>query len=233
MQGFIRYQVISYIRSLKFIPPLTVFGAWIFVFYAYSGVPVMSSYAVTCLAVYLTMVWIAMSVFSLETSNERNLLLVQLPQQSMYFWGKWLVCLFAAISLIAFAIGYPIFIDSFKEAVQPIHLSLAIYGHVILALFGISVGVFFANTSVSSRKFAWLSAMLITVVSIAAEGIIEKVGWLQWVLLLVPPVTKVIGYLGDSMLRLDWDFWVDTLWGIGYFVVSLFVVYRMFRRKSK
>ncbi|BAQ11029.1 Na+/H+-dicarboxylate symporters [Bacillus sp. OxB-1] len=230
MQGFIRYQAISYIRSLKFIPPLTVFGAWILVFYAYSGVPVMSSYAVTCLAVYLTMAWIAMSVFSLET---RNLLFVQLPQQSMYFWGKWLVCLFAAVLLTGFAIGYPILIGSFKEVVQPIHLILAIYGHVILALFGISVGAFFANTSASSQKFAWLSAMLITVVSIPAEGIIEKAGWLQWILLLVPPVIRVIGYLGDSMLRLGWDFWMDILWVIGYFVVSLFVAYRMFRRKSK
>ncbi|MFS0576393.1 hypothetical protein AB1K83_12210 [Sporosarcina sp. 179-K 3D1 HS] len=233
MQGFIQYQVLSYFRSLRFIPPITVFGSWVFVFYAYSGVPVMSSFAVTCLAVYMTMTWIAMSVFSLETQNERHLLFVQLRRKSIYFWGKWFVCLLAAILLIGFAIGYPIIIGSFKEAVQPLHLALSIYGHVILAFFGMLVGAFFATTPASSQKFAWLSAMLITVVSIAAEGMIEEVGMLRWVLVLVPPVSRVIGYFGDATLLLGRDFWIDTLWATAYFVLGLLVVYRMFRRKDK
>ena len=99
--GFIRYQFSSYLRSLTFIPPLTLFIGWIFVFYTYSGVPIMSSYAVTCISLYLVMTWVAMSVFALELESEKNLLFVQLPNKRDYLWGKWIVCF-----LIASVLGF-------------------------------------------------------------------------------------------------------------------------------
>ena len=95
--GFIRYQFSSYLRSLTFIPPLTSFIGWIILFYTYSGVPIMSSYAVTCISLYLVMTWVAMNVFALELESEKNLLFVQLPSKRDYLWGKWIVCLLIAI----------------------------------------------------------------------------------------------------------------------------------------
>ena len=40
MQGFIRYQFISYIRSLKMIPPATVCCVWRVLLYADRKVPI-------------------------------------------------------------------------------------------------------------------------------------------------------------------------------------------------
>lgn len=51
MGGFLRYQYNSYIRSLKVIAPLTIFVGWVIIFYTYGGVPVLSSYAITCIAI--------------------------------------------------------------------------------------------------------------------------------------------------------------------------------------
>ena len=116
--GFIRYQFSSYLRSLTFIPPLTSYIAWIFLFYTYSGVPIMSSYAVTCISLYLVMTWVAMNVFALELESEKNLLFVQLPSKRDYLWGKWIVCLVIASVLGFLTIVYPLVINSFKETAQ-------------------------------------------------------------------------------------------------------------------
>lgn len=76
--------------------------------------------------------------------------------------------------------------NSFKGTIRPIHLGLAIYSHFLLAWFGILVGTFFSVTSFATRKYAWLSAMLVIVVSISYEGLVEKISLLKWGLIIFP-----------------------------------------------
>ncbi|PWA08868.1 hypothetical protein DCC39_13975 [Pueribacillus theae] len=234
MRGFIRYQFISYIRSLKMIPPLTVFGLWVIILYTYKDVPILSSYAVTSIAIYLIMAWITMSIFSIEGESEKHILFMQLGSKLRYLWGKWAICLFAAIILIIFSIFYPILMNNFREAIQPIHFGLSIYNHFILALFGIFVGTFFSVTSFASKKYTWLSAILVIVVSISYSGLVEKVGLLKWGLLLFPPVMNVIKYLnGEDMVHIGQEFWLAVLWGLTYTVVGFIVILKMFLLKER
>lgn len=233
MRAFLPYQFISYIRSFKYIPPFTALGAWIIVFYSYSGVPVLSSYAVTSLALYMTMAWISMSIFSLEEETERHLLFVQLGRKGSYFLGKWVVCVSIAAGLGGFTIGYPIVMQSFKEAVQPFYLALSIYSHFTLALFGILLGFIFSNWPSITKRLSWLSVMLIIAVSIAAEGMIEKMDLLRWVLVVVPPVTKVIRYLADNTMQIGLSFWLDSIWVLTYLSIGSAISYYMFRKKVK
>lgn len=234
MTGFIRYQFISYIRSLKMIPPITAFCAWIFVLYAYSGVAILSSYAVTSITIYLVMTWLTMSAFSIEEESERYILFVQLDSKNRYLWGKWTICLIFAILFMVLAILYPIMMNSFKGTIRPIHLGLAIYSHFLLAWFGILVGTFFSVTSFATRKYAWLSAMLVIVVSISYEGIVEKISLLKWGLIIFPPVTHVINYSnGDDTIQIGNDFWLLAMWAFVYSVLGGIVVWRMFLRKER
>lgn len=231
--GFIRYQLSSYVRSLTFIPPLTLFIGWFILFYTYSGVPIMSSYAVTCISIYLVMTWVAMNVFALEGESEKNLLFVQLPSKRDYLWGKWVVCFLIASILGFIAITYPLLINSFKESPQLVHISLAIYGHLFFAVFGIIVGSFFSNIKVESKRFAWLSVMLVIAISIAQEGIIGKAFIFKWILLPFPPVSQILLHFTDEALFVDKDFWLDAAWVACYSFICLLVITRMFFRKGK
>lgn len=234
MNGFIRYQFISYIRSLKFVPPVTVFCAWIFILYAYSGVPILSSYAVSSIAIYLVMTWLAMSIFSIEEDSEKYILFVQLDSKNRYLLGKWSICLIFALMFMVFAILYPILLNLFKGTLSPIHLGLSIYSHFLLAWFGILIGTFFSITSFATRKYAWLSAMFVIVVSIAYEGLVEKIGMLKWLLILFPPVTHVVKYLnGDDSIHIGKDFWLLATWAFIYLVLGAIVVVQMFLRKER
>lgn len=230
---FIQYQFISYIRSLTFIPPLTVFIGWIILFYTYTGVPIMSSYAVTCVSLYLIMTWVAMSVFSLEEDGEKNLLFVQLPNKVQYLLGKWIVCLLIASFLGLYAIVYPLAINSFIESADFTYISIAIYGHLFFAVFGIFIGSFFSNTKVESKRFAWLSAMLVIAISIAQEGIIEKAIVFKWILLPFPPVAQVLRYFTDEAFHIGKDFWMSAAWVVCYSLISGFVIMRIFMRREQ
>ncbi|MGG0668414.1 hypothetical protein ABE073_07750 [Lederbergia citrisecunda] len=230
--GFFRYQFSSYVRSLTFIPPLTLFIGWIILFYTYSGVPIMSSYAVTCISLYLVMTWVAMSVFSLEGESEKNLLFVQLPSKRDYLWGKWVVCLLIASILGIIAIVYPLLINSFRETPQLVHISQAIYGHLFFTVFGIIVGSFFSNIKMESKKFAWLSAMLVIAISIAQEGIIEKAAIFKWILLPFPPVSQILLHFTDEALFIGKGFWRDAAWVVCYSFFYFLIITRMFYRRG-
>lgn len=234
MIGFIHYQFKSYIRSLKIIPPFTVFAGWIFILYAYSGVPILNSYAVSSIAIYLVMTWVAMSSFSIEEETEKNLLFVQLNSKRRYLWGKWTICLVFVFLFMVISILYPILMDNFKGAIKPIHIGLSLYSHLILAWFGVLVGSFFSVTSFATKKYAWLSAMLVLVVSISYEGLVEKVSVLKWGLLFLPPVTSVIKYLnvGDK-LELENQFWLLAAWAIVYSFLGTILVVKLFLKKER
>ncbi|MDN4494417.1 hypothetical protein [Ureibacillus aquaedulcis] len=234
MRGFIHYQSISYIRSLKMIPPATVFGVWIFLLYAYSNVPILSSFAVSSMAVYLVMTWLAMTVFSIEEETEKNMLFVQLNSKTRYLLGKWAICLFFAVLFMALAILYPLGIDSFRGPIRPIHIGLSIYSHLFLAWFGILVGTFFSVTSFSTRKYTWLSALLVVTISLSYEGLVEKIYLLKWILFIFPPVTHTLSYLKeDEIVQLDGTFMQLAIWVMVYSVIGTVIVMRLYLRKER
>ncbi|GIN84176.1 ABC transporter permease [Heyndrickxia sporothermodurans] len=234
MIGFINYQWKSYIRSLKIIPPLTVFLGWIILFYTYKNVPILSSYAVTSIVSYLVLTWIAMGIFSIEDTNEKPLLFVQLTTKYYYLVGKWVVCLLITLILTLFSILYPILMNNFTGPIKPIHIGLSIYSHLVLALFGILVGSFFSVTSFATKKYAWLSAMLVIVVSISYEGIVEKVVWLKWVLIPFPPVVFITKYMSTTdTVHIGSDFYVHFLYAIIYITIGLIIVVKMFLKKER
>lgn len=233
MSGFIRYQFISYLRSLKIIPPVTLFIVWVILFYTYKGVPILSSFAITSIAIYLVITWITMNIFSIEEENEKHILFTHLGSKQHYLWGKWAVCFIISFVLILFAIIYPILMNNFKGTILLGHLSLSIYSHIFLAIFGILIGSFFSITAMAGKKYAWLSAILVIVVSISYEGIVEKFNFFKWALILFPPVYNVNKYLsGNDTVRIDNDFWFQMAWVIAYIIIILVLTIKMYLKKE-
>lgn len=234
MTGFIRYQFISYIRSLKMIPPVTLFFVWIILFYTYSGVPIFSSYSVSSITIYLVATWLTMTVFSIEEEGEKNLLFVQLNSKSHYLWGKWIICLLFSSILTGFAIFYPIILNSFIDSIKPIHLGLTFFSHFLLAGFGVLVGSFFSITSFVAKKYTWLLALLVILLSLSYEGLVEDVSFLKWVLIFLPPVTHVIQYLnGEEIIQIDNEFWFLVTYTIAYSLLGIYVILKLFLKKER
>lgn len=173
-----------------------------------------------------------MNLFSNEEESEKNILFVQVGKVK-YLIGKWIVSMLFAIVLMFFAICYPQLLDSFKEAVQPIHLGLSILIHLLLAIFGILVGSFSSITSFIPKRYTWLSAVLIIAITLSYDGIVEKLSLLRWVFIVFPPVVNVINFFEpDDLKHFGKEFWITSLFAVLYSIIAFHVLKKLFLKKE-
>lgn len=234
LRAFIQYQLLNYIRSLKFIPSFTVFGVWIFILYAYKNVPILSSYAVSSIAIYLTMCWVGLTLFSLEEDSEKHILFAAIMKKELFLLGKWLTALILFIPLFLLAEFFPIFTNSFKGDVSLSHYGLSFYSHLLLALLGLFVAGLFSLTNFAVKRYAWLSAVFVLVVSLAERSIIEAFSFSKWILWIFPPALKVIQPLsGDDFIVLGKEFLVNLIMIIFYLIAGYAVLLKLFLKRHQ
>jgi hypothetical protein len=132
-----------------------------------------------------------------------------------------------------FAVFYPIILSSFKEKIQPIHLGLSIVIHLILAMFGIIVGSFSSIFSFVTKKYTWLLAVLVIVVTISYEGIVEKLDILKWFFVPFPPVVNIINFfVKDDLQYFGIEFWIYSAFGCVYSIIAFNVLIYLFLKKE-
>ncbi len=232
MKAFVRYQLISYIRTLKFIPSAAIFLVWVFILYAYKNVPILSSYAVSSIALYLTIAWITMSIFTMEEESEKHILFAHLKSKGRFLAGKWIGLLIIMFILALFAIFYPLIIGSFFRKMTVGDYGMAFYSHIIFAFFGILVGTLFSATTLSLKKYAWLSAVFVIIASLATKSLIESFPFLEWIVWIFPPVFKVIKYMEDPII-VDISFMIDLIFVLLYTLGIAVLTFFLFKRKER
>ncbi|WP_147532840.1 hypothetical protein [Bacillus marasmi] len=234
MIAFIRYQLISFIRSLKFIPPTTLFLAWVFILYAYNNAPILSSYGVSSIGLYVTMTWMAMAIFSIEEDSEKHMLFFQLGSKLNFLLGKWLTLLIMMIPLLLYGMLYPILGHLFKGNLTPAVIALSIFSHLVFQALGILVGTLFSVTKLSIKKYGWLTAVLVIVVSLAQAAMLESLPLLKWLMWIFPPVFKVINHMEgeDKIVLLD-SLSFDIAFVVGYIIVAIIVIIFLFKKKER
>ncbi|MCH7323281.1 ABC transporter permease [Solibacillus sp. MA9] len=234
MSAFIRYQLISFVRSLKFIPPVVIFFVWVFILYAYKNVPILSSYAASSIAMYLIMTWITMAIFTMDEESEKHILISHLKRKVSYLFGKWLTILVVMIPLLLFAIFFPIITESFKGNMSIKLYAYAFYSHLVFMSFGILVGTLFSATKISTKKYAWLSSVLIIVVSLASKSIIEISLFFKWILWVFPPVFKVIGFMeGEDQVLINIPLIIDSVFVVIYLIIGAVMLVSLFIKKER
>ena len=234
MSAFIRYQITSFIRSMTFIPPAVIFFAWIFILYAYKNVPILSSYGVSSIALYLCMTWITMAIFQLEEESEKHILFTHLNGKVEYIIGKWLAALISMLPLVSFAIIFPLATSSFNGDMTFGLLAMTFYSHISFALFGIIVGTLFSATTLALKKYAWLSAVFVLVVSLASKSLLETFAPLKWILWIVPPIFRVIDNMGDlDLIILEKAIFVDGIIVFIYIVIFSGLAMLLFLKRER
>lgn len=232
MSAFVRYELLNFIRSLKFIPSSVLYLTWVFIMYAYKNVPILSSYGASSIALYLTMTWMAMAMFTMEEEGEKHILFAHLGSKSKYLRGKWLAIFISMIPLMLFAIFFPILTGSFKGGMTSEYYVLALFCHVVFGIFGVLVGTLFSATRFATKKYAWLSAVFVLVCSLASKSLIETAAFLKWILWLFPPVVYVIEHMGNEFI-VNKEFWIDMIFVILYILLAAQIIVWLFLKKER
>jgi len=219
---------------LKFIPPTAIFLAWIFILYAYKNVPILSSYGVSSIALYLIMTWLTMSIFTLDEESEKHILFTHLEKKEKYLLGKWLTLMIVMIPFLLFAVFYPILTDSFKGNMSTILYVFPFYSHLVFVAFGILVGTLFSATKFATKKYAWLSAVLTVVISLSSKSILEISGVFKWVLWIFPPTFKVVGHMeGGEQGQIIPLIMLDGIFVLIYLFIGMLFVVLLFKKKER
>lgn len=175
-----------------------------------------------------------MAVFTMEEDSEKHILFTHVGGKLSFYVGKWLAELIFMIPLTLFAILYPLLTGSFNGDMTVSLYAMTFYSHIIFGIFGILVGTLFSATTLALKKYAWLSAVFVLVVSLASKSLIEVVPLLKWGLWVFPPVFEVIEYMGEGdKLIVNRGFWFDTLHVLVYLIIGTIITRWLFLKKER
>lgn len=99
MRALISYYVLDYIKSYRYVPPLSIYVITLLVNYTYRPNPVLSSMAVTAVYLFLLMAWFTLSFFHTEDPTQQQLTTLHAKNKSKMFLSKYMTMFLCVIVL--------------------------------------------------------------------------------------------------------------------------------------
>ncbi|WP_080875134.1 hypothetical protein [Oceanobacillus timonensis] len=192
MKEVITYSLHDYIRSHKYFPPISTFFVLIVVFYTYKPNPIVDSYAITALFLFVVSAWLCMSVLSQDAQVQRQLMILHLRSSYRYYIAKLCTVWLIALLLAVFAFFYPIIFNLFSDSVSFAVGFVSFMNHILLAMLGICIAAFFSKVMMESAINAYGGLALTMILSIASIGIENalpaSIRYITWI---IPPATAM------------------------------------------
>lgn len=232
MKNLIKYTLHDYIRSHKYFPPISTFMILIFVFYTYTPNPIIDSYAVTAVILYIISAWVCLSILQLDPPVQRQLMAIQVRSWNRYYVSVLISAVIISSILSAYALLYPIVFNMFSEPVTLTIGLVSFANYLILGILGVSLASLFSKVILKSAINSFGGLTLTIVLSLAAIGI-ERVlpSFLKNVLWVIPPATIT----QTPLLKWDGGYIYDLarfpfIWVIIYSFIIIFLFLQLAKR---
>ncbi|MEI5905667.1 hypothetical protein WAK64_01125 [Bacillus spongiae] len=232
MKDLIKYSLQDYLRSHKYFPPISTFLILISIFYTYTPNPIIDSYAVTSIFLYIISSWLCVSILSLDSIVQKQLLVLHIKSSNRYYISKLITVWLISLVLSVYAFLYPIVFDMFNEVISfPEGIVLFVH-HILLATLGISVASFFSKRIMNSPINYYGGLAITIIVSIAALRIYEDLPIIfKNIVWVIPPAvytqTPLINWTGESILDLPL---FPFIWILIYSFLLLFLFLKLSKR---
>lgn len=218
-------------RSHKYFPPVSTFFILIFVHYTYTPNPIIDSYAVTALILYVISSWLCINVLSLDPPVQRQIMLLHVKGATRYYISKLLSVWLIAVILTLYAFVYPIIFGMFTEPVTFTIGFVSFVNHVLLATLGIMVASLFSKALMESPVNSYGGLALTIVLSIAALGIYEALpAGFKHITWIIPPAVStqqsLMNWSGEGLSSLTM---FPFMWTIIYAIILLFLFLKLAR----
>ncbi|MEJ8764865.1 MULTISPECIES: hypothetical protein [unclassified Oceanobacillus] len=232
MKNLIKYTLHDYIRSHKYFPPISTFMILIFVFYTYTPNPIIDSYAVTAVILYIISAWVCLSILQLDPPVQRQLMAIQVRSWNRYYVSKLISAVIISSILSVYALLYPIVFNMFSEPVTLTIGLVSFANYLILGILGVSLASLFSKVIMKSAINSFGGLTLTIVLSLAAIGV-ERVlpSFLKNVLWVMPPATIT----QTPLLKWDGGYIYDLarfpfIWVIIYSFIIIFLFLQLAKR---
>ncbi|GIP27280.1 hypothetical protein J23TS9_24100 [Paenibacillus sp. J23TS9] len=225
MIALVRFLLKSYTRKHAYFAPLAATLIAMFLLYSYKPNPVMDSYAVTSVFLFIGAAWLGLTFLNHGSPQQEQLHIIHIGSMKKYLFSQILALLIPVILLTVIFIVFPILTHMFNRPVYLNELLMAICGHVILGILGFMLSLFFQTAWMPNGARAIAIMLIVVIVSLGAKSIIARLpfpfAWIRWIL---PPVSPIMDGLINSTV-----FTPEQVWGaIGYGLVYILLLYLIY-----
>lgn len=199
-----KYYYLLLIQSNKMIAPLIL---WIvFLFFAYSVIPVymVTSTAVTSIALFFFMTWIGFLYLDMESPVADQLISIRIKSHILYRLSKIFFLFLIGIFMSFIGILIPQIQNVINDfglyalEITFVDVLLSFIIHVALACVGVITSGFFQSRIIKDKKFASALILLVTIGSIVKTELVKQVAFLKFIFILFPPVDNVAIVFGNK-----------------------------------
>ncbi|MEC0373465.1 hypothetical protein [Paenibacillus chibensis] len=226
MIALARFMLRSYTRRHTYFAPLAATLIAMFILYSYKPNPVMDSYSVTSVFLFLGAAWMGRTFLNHVSPQQEQLHVTQIGSMKKYLLSQ-MMALF--VPIVLFTVLFILFPIVTKMFVRPVHadeLWLAAFGHLVMGMLGAALSLFFQTALMPNGARATAMLLIVVIVSIGAKSITahlpSPLAWLRW---LLPPVSSLM----DGLLNTGTTVSPHEVWGmVGYglaYSLALVLVY--------
>ncbi|MBE9913156.1 hypothetical protein G8C92_03765 [Paenibacillus donghaensis] len=224
MFALTRFLLQSYTRKHAYFAAFAATLISMGLIYSYKPNPVMDSYAVTSVFLFVGSAWIALSFLNHAGPQQEQLHMIHIGSMRKYLLSQITALIIPVILLTFIFILYPIVFRMFGEPVRFHELMLAICGHLVMGILGFALALFCQKGLMANGTRATSILLILIIVSIAAKSLTgllpEALAWLRWIL---PPVSLMMNGLMNSKSIPTYEVWGTLGYGLFYFAVLVLV----------
>ncbi|TVX92625.1 hypothetical protein [Paenibacillus agilis] len=222
--SLIRYFLLSFSRTNRYVAPLIVYLLAFTLFYSQKPNPIIGSYAATAVIFLFVAGWFSYAFHESQDRVQEQLALLHTKKISTYFMSKWgaLALMLACLALLT--VLYPIAIGAFAGSVSFQMGLLAFLIHLEVGLIASGVAQLFQSRFVSSKGMAVSGIIIVFALSLSQSKLAEMLPDMLHVLLwLLPPVKQTIEVITQSaVLSVQEMLWFNAV-TLGYIALLLII----------
>ena len=238
MKGLVVYQFVTYIRSHKYIPPVSVFIMLLVINYTYVPNPIMDSYSFTSILLFFVIGWVTISLFHSEDEGQKQITIIHAKNIREYYLALVINCTLVAFFLSVVAVAYPIIFQAFTPGLHPVHIVKGFLAHFSLTFLSIALSIFFTRELVKNHINSWWGVISILIGSLVSailtEANIKNLTVLYWIL---PPLhySFKIMSVDDHIISISTEVYGYFVWIFIYsmMLTTLFLVIVQKKRSFK
>lgn len=190
-----KYHLYVYLKSNKFVMPLAVLLALLYIIYSSAPVEAADSFSVSCMFVFLVMTWTGLSCHDLNSSESQQILTLRIRGTGRYCLSYGIFLLLISAFTAAVSMVFPLLQSLlnpglFTRAIRP---GDVVWGGLLMtasAFDGSAIGTMFCPRVMRDRKTAVILTALAAAVTIGKTVILQQLPALGVVLWIFPPVAE-------------------------------------------
>lgn len=236
MRKLIRYHMLQYSKTNKWILPGLVLLSILSLMYSVKPVGLTDSISLSATILFFLMVWIGYGCNIMEDPVSEQIMILRVQSERKYYISQLLFVSEIGVTVSLITLIFPLVqyglngSTMFDRTIGYDDICCWIIVMVLYAVTGGMMGAMTHERVMKSSQFAIMTISLLVILTIARGGIVHQLPAMKAVLWIVPPVLEATSWFGTTE-QMTWSGTLLTaftffIYSIGYAVIRIEIMVR-------